>query len=159
VPARRAAKGRLLLVEDEPGVRAFAARALRLHGHEVEEAASDEGALERLADPGYAPDLILTDVILPDLDGPTWVRQALLSRPGTRVVFMSDYAEDSFAEQKALIEGSGFLPKPFSLSELTQMVERQLAPPDARQPIPRDATRSPRAPRCRPPRRPLRTAP
>ena len=59
------------------------------------------------------------------------MREALRDRPGTRVVFMSGYAEDSFAEQKALIEGSGFLPKPFSLAELTEVVERELAPAPA----------------------------
>ena len=74
-----------------------------------------------------AVDLIFTDVILPDMDGPTWVRKALGTRPGTRVIFASGYAEDAFAEQKALIPGSVFLPKPFSLVELTSVVERQLA--------------------------------
>lgn len=123
----RPIRGTVLLVEDEAGVRAFAARALRLRGHTVHEADSGEAALALLSDPTLRVDAILTDVILPDADGPTWVREALTDRPGTRVVFMSGYAEDAFAEQKAMIEGSVFLPKPFSLTDLTAVVERQLA--------------------------------
>ena len=91
------------------------------------EADCAEAALAILSDPGVAIDLILTDVILPDMDGPTWVRKALESRPGISVVFVSGYAEDAFAEQKALIPGSVFLPKPFSLVELTTVVDRQLS--------------------------------
>lgn len=120
-------RGTILLVEDEPGVRAFAARALKLRGHAVLEADSGEAALALLSDPDLTVDLILTDVILPDADGPTWVRDALKDRPSTRVVFMSGYAEDAFAEQKDSVEGSSFLPKPFSLTDLGSMVEEQLS--------------------------------
>jgi two-component system cell cycle sensor histidine kinase/response regulator CckA len=126
VPARTV-RASILLVEDEAGVRAFAARALRMRGHTLHEADSGEAALALLTDPALQVDLILTDVILPDADGPTWVREALEDRPDTRVVFMSGYAEDAFPEQKALIAGSAFLPKPFSLTELTTMVEEQLS--------------------------------
>lgn len=119
-------RGTILIVEDEAGVRSFAARALALRGHVVLEADSGEAALTLLADPSLRLDLILTDVMLPDADGPTWVRAALEDRPDIRVVFMSGYAEDDFAEQKGLVEGSSFLPKPFSLSELAAVVERQL---------------------------------
>ena len=56
---------------------------------------------------------------MPGLDGPTWVRLALMDRPGTRVVFVSGYAEDAFDKQQSEIEGSVFLPKPFSLNDLT----------------------------------------
>ncbi|EYD76615.1 sensory box histidine kinase/response regulator [Rubellimicrobium mesophilum DSM 19309] len=126
-PVTRVAAGVVLLVEDEAPVRAFAVRALRLRGYTVLEADSAEAALALLADRALAVDLILTDVILPDMDGPTWVRKALEDRPGIKVVFVSGYAEEAFTEQKALIPGSVFLPKPFSLVELTSVVERQLA--------------------------------
>jgi two-component system cell cycle sensor histidine kinase/response regulator CckA len=98
-----------------------------MRGHTLLEAESGEAALALLTDPALQVDLILTDVILPDADGPTWVREALEDRPDIRVVFMSGYAEDAFPEQKALIAGSAFLPKPFSLTELTTMVEEQLS--------------------------------
>jgi two-component system cell cycle sensor histidine kinase/response regulator CckA len=125
--AARKAEGVVLLVEDEAPVRAFAVRALRLRGYTVLEAESAEAALALLADRALGVDLILTDVILPDMDGPTWVRKALKDRPGVKVVFVSGYAEEAFTEQKALIPGSVFLPKPFSLAELTSVVERQLS--------------------------------
>ncbi|MDB9832959.1 response regulator [Planktomarina temperata] len=67
-------------------------------------------------------DVFVTDVVMPGLDGPTWVRLALMDRPGTRVVFVSGYAEDAFDKQQSEIEGSVFLPKPFSLNDLTQAV-------------------------------------
>jgi two-component system cell cycle sensor histidine kinase/response regulator CckA len=123
---RERSPGRILLVEDEAPVRAFAARALRMRGHEVLEADCGEAALSLVGSLEGRVDVILTDVILPDMDGPSWVREALprLSRP--RVVFMSGYAESAFGEQKSLIERSVFLPKPFSLSELTAVVEREL---------------------------------
>jgi two-component system cell cycle sensor histidine kinase/response regulator CckA len=124
--AFREVQGVVLLVEDEAPVRAFAVRALRMRGYTVLEADSGEAALELLEALDTPVDLIVTDVILPGKDGPTWVREAVESRPETRVVFVSGYAEDAFGEQKALIPGSVFLPKPFSLGELTSLVERQL---------------------------------
>ncbi len=120
------ADGVVLLVEDEAPVRAFASRALRLKGYSVLEADSAEAALELLADPGVKVDIFVTDVIMPGKDGPTWVREALRDRPDTKVVFVSGYAEDAFSEHKALIPNSVFLPKPFSLNDLTSTVQRQL---------------------------------
>jgi CheY-like chemotaxis protein len=112
----------VLLVEDEAPVRAFASRALRLHGFSVLEAASAEDALELLRDPGLRVDVFLTDVVMPGLDGPGWVREALVTRPGVPVVFMSGYAEDALAEARMEIEGAQFLAKPFTLADLTRTV-------------------------------------
>ena len=125
-PPARKAEGVVLLVEDEAPVRAFASRALRLRGYSVLEADSAEAALGLLADPDLVVDLFLTDVIMPGKDGPTWVREALADRPQTKVVFMSGYAEDAFAEHQAAIPNSVFLPKPFSLNDLTTVVQRQM---------------------------------
>jgi len=122
----RTAQGVVLLVEDEAPVRAFAARALRLRGYTVIEADNAEAALEVLADPAVAVDIFVTDVIMPGMDGPTWVRQALKGRPGVKVVFVSGYAEDSFADIQTDIPNSVFLPKPFSLDDLTSTVQGQL---------------------------------
>jgi two-component system cell cycle sensor histidine kinase/response regulator CckA len=118
--------GVVLLVEDEAPVRAFASRALRLRGYTVIEAGSAEEALETLEDADLSVDLFVTDVIMPGLDGPTWVRQALKERPGTKVVFVSGYAEDALDGKSEDIPGSVFLPKPFSLTDLTETVRRQL---------------------------------
>lgn len=122
----RTTDGIVLLVEDEAPVRAFASRALRLHGLTVLEADSAEAALEMLSDPGLVIDIFVTDVIMPGKDGPTWVREALINRPDTRIVFVSGYAEEAFAQDQAMIPNSVFLPKPFSLNQLTSTVQRQL---------------------------------
>lgn len=116
----------VLLVEDEASVRAFASRALKLQDFQVIEAASAEEALDLLADPTLSVDIFVTDVVMPGMDGPTWVRQALEQRPGTKVIFMSGYAEDVFADKADTVPNSVFLAKPFSLSELTGLVCRQL---------------------------------
>jgi two-component system cell cycle sensor histidine kinase/response regulator CckA len=118
--------GVVLLVEDEAPVRAFASRALRLRGYTVIEADSAEQALRTLEDPGLSVDIFVTDVIMPGMDGPSWVREALKQRPGVRVVFVSGYAEESFGDAQASIPNSVFLPKPFSLNELTETVKGQL---------------------------------
>ncbi len=119
--------GVVLLVEDEAPVRAFASRALRLKGFDVLEADSAEAALKILEDPELEVDIFVTDVIMPGMDGPTWVAEALKDRPGVKVVFMSGYAEDSIAEHQARIPNSTFLQKPFSLTDLTGTVAGQLA--------------------------------
>ncbi len=118
--------GVILLVEDEAPVRAFASRALRLRGYTVLEADSAEAALKTLEDDKLNIDVFVTDVVMPGMDGPSWVREALKDRPGVRVVFVSGYAEDSFSETQMKIPNSVFLPKPFSLSDLTDTVHRQL---------------------------------
>ncbi|WP_255576411.1 MULTISPECIES: ATP-binding protein [Jannaschia] len=117
----------VLLVEDEAPVRAFASRALRLRGYTVLEAASAEDALETLEDKELDVDLFVTDVMMPGMDGPTWVREALKERPSVRTVFMSGYAQDALSETSAPVAHAVFLPKPFSLSDLTRTVEKVLA--------------------------------
>ena len=119
----------VLLVEDEAPVRAFAARALRLKGYDVHEADSAESALEMLADDRLKIDVFVTDVVMPGMDGPSWVRTALRDRPKTKVVFMSGYTDDIFGENHAPVPNSAFLAKPFTLAELTQTVARQLSAP------------------------------
>ncbi|GGE27791.1 two-component system, cell cycle sensor histidine kinase and response regulator CckA [Gemmobacter megaterium] len=122
----RSGQGVVLLVEDEAPVRAFAARALRLRGYTVIEAENAEVALDILEDPAVSVDVFVTDVIMPGLDGPSWVRAALKDRPDVRVVFVSGYAEDGFADVQEDIPHSVFLPKPFSLDDLTRTVHNQL---------------------------------
>ncbi|MFC3169902.1 hybrid sensor histidine kinase/response regulator [Paracoccus fontiphilus] len=127
-PERRAT---VLLVEDEAPVRAFAARALRLKGYDVHEAPSAEEALALLEGP-LAVDIFVTDVVMPGMDGPSWVRTALQDRPGTKVIFMSGYTEDIFGEGHEPVPNATFLAKPFTLNELAQCVARQLQGPPRR---------------------------
>jgi len=125
-PMIRRSEGVVMLVEDEAPVRAFAGRALRLRGYTVLEAENAEGALKLLSDPALEVDVFVTDVVMPGMDGPTWVRRALEDRPDVRVVFVSGYAEDVLSADQARIPNSVFLPKPFSLNDLTQTVQEQL---------------------------------
>lgn len=122
----RQGQGVVLLVEDEAPVRAFASRALRLRGYTVLEAESAEEALRTLEDPGLEVDVFVTDVVMPGMDGPSWVRQALQTRPNVKVIFVSGYAEEALSEGQARIPNSIFLPKPFSLSDLTTTVQGQM---------------------------------
>ncbi|MDJ0820691.1 MAG: ATP-binding protein [Paracoccaceae bacterium] len=117
--------GVVLLVEDEAPVRAFAARALRLRGYTVVEAETAEEALAILEDKDLKVDVFVTDVVMPGMDGPTWVRKALEERPDVRVIFVSGYTEDAFGNGRGAIPNSEFLPKPFSLTDLTETVHRQ----------------------------------
>jgi len=119
-------EGVVLLVEDEAPVRAFASRALRLRGYTVLEADSAEAALRTLEDSSLSVDVFVTDVVMPGMDGPTWVREALKQRPNVRVVFMSGYAEGAFGDTQPNVEDAIFLPKPFSLNQLTDTVHQQL---------------------------------
>lgn len=122
----RPGEGVVLLVEDEAPVRAFASRALRLRGYTVLEAESAEEALRTLEDTTLDVDVFVTDVVMPGMDGPSWVRQALRERPNVKVVFVSGYAEECVSENQARIPNSVFLPKPFSLTELATVVQGQI---------------------------------
>ncbi|MCK0148489.1 ATP-binding protein [Marivita sp. S6314] len=121
--------GVVLLVEDEAPVRAFASRALEHRGFKVIEADCAETALDLLKDQTLKVDVFVTDVVMPGLDGPSWVRKARADRPDVPVVFMSGYAEDVFKSQGSRIEASAFIAKPFSLTELTSVVNQQMLSP------------------------------
>lgn len=116
----------ILLVEDEAPVRAFAARALRLRGYTVLEASCAEEALETLESDALKVDLFVSDVIMPGMDGPSWVKAARERRPATKAVFVSGYAEDLLSGSESSMENAVFLPKPFSLQQFTETVQSQL---------------------------------
>ncbi|WP_152449991.1 MULTISPECIES: ATP-binding protein [unclassified Roseivivax] len=118
--------GVILLVEDEAPVRAFASRALRLRGYTVIEADSAEAALDILSDSSVEVDLFVSDVIMPGLDGPSWVKKAREDRPDVGVIFVSGYAEDALERTGSDMSNMAFLPKPFSLNALSEMVQQQL---------------------------------
>jgi len=118
--------GTLLLVEDEDAVRAFSARALRNKGYEVLEANSGETALQILEGAVDSIDLLVTDVVMPRLDGPSLVKEVRQTRPDLKVIFISGYAEDSFRQRLGEETGIHFLPKPFSLKQLAGKVKEVL---------------------------------
>jgi two-component system cell cycle sensor histidine kinase/response regulator CckA len=114
--------GTVLLVEDEPTVRTVAERALTRHGYKVMTADNGEEALEILSR-GEPIDLLISDVVMPGMDGPTVVREARKSRPDLKILFMSGYAEEQL--RKSIdIENVNFLPKPFSVIELAEAARR-----------------------------------
>jgi two-component system cell cycle sensor histidine kinase/response regulator CckA len=116
-------QGLVLLVEDEDAVRAFAARALRNKGYTVIEAASGEQALALPADQLDRVELLISDVVMPNLDGPTLAAELRSRRPELKILFISGYAEDSLRNNMAKSPHVNFLPKPFSLSQLAGKVK------------------------------------
>ena len=116
----------VLLVEDEEAVRSFAARALSTRGYEVLQASSGTDALEVVANHEGRIDLVISDVMMPEMDGPTMLSKLRDRLPNVKVIFISGYAEDAF--DKNLDEGEHFifLPKPFSLKQLAATVKEVL---------------------------------
>jgi two-component system cell cycle sensor histidine kinase/response regulator CckA len=114
--------GTVLLVEDEPMVRSVAERALTRHGYTVICADNGEDALEVLSR-GEEIALLISDVVMPGMDGPTMVREARKSRPDLKILFMSGYAEEQL-RNSIDIDHVNFLPKPFSVAELAEAARR-----------------------------------
>jgi len=118
--------GTILLVEDEAMVRAVAERALTRQGYQVMTANNGEEALELLEE-GLEVDLLISDVVMPQMDGPTLVRAAREKYPDLKIIFMSGYAEEQL--RKSIdIDRVSFLPKPFSVQQLGQAARDALQP-------------------------------
>ncbi len=126
-PADITGQDTVLLVEDEEAVRSFAARALRMRGYTVIEASGGEIALDAVRSHQGTIDLLVTDVVMPNIDGPTLVRAASRLRPEMRIIFMSGYAEDAFRKSEDRDENMHFLPKPFGLKQLVSKVKEVLS--------------------------------
>ncbi|MBV9636167.1 MAG: response regulator, partial [Methylobacteriaceae bacterium] len=114
----------ILLVEDEEAVRAFGARALASRGYTVLEAATGVEALQVVEKAKGRIDLVVSDVVMPEMDGPTMLGELRKRGIKAKIVFVSGYAEEAF--QKNLPEGEvdfAFLAKPFSLKQLIECVK------------------------------------
>ncbi len=116
-------QGTILLVEDEEAVRAFGARALASRGYTVLEASSGVHALEIVDEMDGKIDLIVSDVVMPEMDGPTMFGELRKRGVKCKVIFVSGYAEDAFSKNLPEGEDFGFLPKPFSLKQLVEAVK------------------------------------
>lgn len=116
----------ILLVEDEDPVRIFSANALTNKGYKVLEADSGEAALEIIAKQGDSIDLIISDVIMPGMNGPTMIEEVSKDYPDIKVVFISGYAEDAFEGANQDGKKFNFLPKPFTLKQLATKVREVL---------------------------------
>jgi two-component system, cell cycle sensor histidine kinase and response regulator CckA len=116
-------RGAILYVEDEEAVRAFGARALSARGYTVLQAASGVEALALLDERDDPIDLIVSDVVMPEMDGPTLLGELRKRGVTAKVIFCSGYAEEAFAKNLPEGEAFGFLPKPFSLKQLIEAVK------------------------------------
>jgi two-component system, cell cycle sensor histidine kinase and response regulator CckA len=117
---------RILLVEDEESVRAFSARALRTTGYEVFEADGGEEALEVLEDLDFQIDLMISDVVMPEMDGPSLLKHIREKMPTLKVIFVSGYAEESVRRDIEDDQSVEFLPKPYSLDQINSKVKEVL---------------------------------
>jgi two-component system, cell cycle sensor histidine kinase and response regulator CckA len=115
--------GTVLLVEDEDPVRLFSARALRNKGYKVVEAKSGEAALEIITGGGEKVDLLVTDVVMPRMDGPSLIKKVRAIHPDMKVIFISGYTEDTFRKRLGDEADIHFLAKPFTLKQLAGKVK------------------------------------
>ncbi|MEO0550233.1 MAG: response regulator [Pseudomonadota bacterium] len=125
-PVDVSGRGRILLVEDEDGVRSIAATQLRSRGYDVEEACDGEEAMEILEIEPGGFDLIVSDVVMPGMDGPTLIREAKDLLGTAKVLFMSGYAERDIAKQLDDDREVSFMAKPFTVKQLSERVKAEL---------------------------------
>jgi two-component system, cell cycle sensor histidine kinase and response regulator CckA len=118
--------GRVLLVEDEDVVRNFAVRALSRQGYEVLEAGTGLEALEVMERENHRVDIVVSDVIMPEMDGPTLLKELRKTNPSLKFIFVSGYPDDAFKKSLDDNEEYAFLPKPFTLPQLAAKVKEQL---------------------------------
>ena len=119
-------RGVVLLVEDEEAVRAFGARALTSRGYTVLEAENGADALRVVDQAQDSIDLVVSDVVMPEMDGPTMFGELRKRGIKCRVMFVSGYAEDAFAKNLPEGEEFGFMPKPFTLKQLIETVKENM---------------------------------
>jgi two-component system cell cycle sensor histidine kinase/response regulator CckA len=116
----------VLLVEDEDAVRMGGVRALTSRGYTVHEASSGVEALEIMEELDGKVDIVVSDVVMPEMDGPTLLTELRKTHPDIKFIFVSGYAEDAFAKNLPEDAKFGFLPKPFSLKQLATTVKEML---------------------------------
>ncbi len=133
---KAARSGRLLVVEDEEGIRSFMATTLKSVGHTVFEAGSTKAALRTLAEQGWNIDLVICDAILPDRGGADFLCEITDKMPHQKVILASGYTDEQSGHRVATERGWVFLQKPFSIMELQRVVDEML-----QQPMPPEGTR------------------
>jgi two-component system cell cycle sensor histidine kinase/response regulator CckA len=119
--------GTILLVEDEEGLRALNARGLKSRGYTVIEAGNGIEALEELGKQGGEVDLVVSDVVMPEMDGPTLLKELRKRNPDIKIIFVSGYAEEAFEKSLPDPNQFEFLPKPFTLKQLVAKVKDTMA--------------------------------
>jgi two-component system, cell cycle sensor histidine kinase and response regulator CckA len=120
-------RGTILLVEDEEGLRALNARGLQSRGYTVIEAGNGVEALEELEKQGGQVDVVVSDVVMPEMDGPTLMKELKKRKPDIKIIFVSGYAEDAFDKSLPDQKQFNFLAKPFTLKQLVKVVKETMA--------------------------------
>jgi two-component system cell cycle sensor histidine kinase/response regulator CckA len=125
-PSNLAGQGTILFVEDEDSVRVIAAKTLRKRGYKVIEACDGDEAFEILEDGEEVFDLMISDVVMPGMDGPTLLKKARAMLGEARIVFISGYAKEEFSDLLSEEPDVTFLPKPFTLAQLAEKVKAEI---------------------------------
>ena len=125
-PSDLAGQGKILFVEDEDSVRVIAAKTLRKRGYKVIEACDGEEAYEILEDGEETFDLMISDVVMPGMDGPTLLKKGRAMLGDARIVFISGYAKEEFSDLLSEEPDVTFLPKPFTLAQLAAKVKSEI---------------------------------
>ena len=118
-------QGTILLVEDEEGLRALNARGLTSRGYTVLEAGNGVEAIEAFDKHGHV-DLVVSDVVMPEMDGPTLLKELRRRDQNVKIIFVSGYAEEAFSKNLPSQEQYAFLAKPFTLKQLVAEVKKTL---------------------------------
>jgi two-component system cell cycle sensor histidine kinase/response regulator CckA len=119
-------RGTILLVEDEEELRALNARGLKSRGYTVIEAGNGVEALEELERQGGHVDIVVSDVVMPEMDGPTLMKELKKRKPDIKIIFVSGYAEDAFDKTLPDHKQFNFLAKPFTLKQLVTVVKETM---------------------------------
>ena len=120
-------QGTILLVEDEEGLRTLNARGLASRGYTVLEAGNGVEAIEVLESHNGEIDLVVSDVVMPEMDGPALLKELRRRKPDIKIIFVSGYAEDAFEKNLPEPKRFDFLPKPFTLKQLVAAVKETMA--------------------------------
>ncbi len=118
--------GRVLVVEDEDAVRIFATEALKRQGYEVLQASDGYEALDIMEENDFNVDLVVSDVKMPEMDGPTLYAELRQRRPDLKFIFVSGYADDAFENQLGPDADYVFLPKPYTLAQIAETVKEHM---------------------------------
>ena len=124
IPADLTGTATVLIVEDEDMVRSVAVRSLTRFGYKVLEASNGLEALDVLA--GQAVDIVVSDVVMPEMDGPAFLKEIRKTRPDLKIIFVSGHTNEAFKATVDENEVFAFLPKPFSLPQLVAKVKEEL---------------------------------
>jgi DNA-binding NtrC family response regulator len=116
----------IMVVEDDHHVRKTAVKILELKGYRVVSASDGSECLKMMENMGRSIDLLMTDVIMPDMNGKELYLKIVDKFPGMKVIYMSGYTNDIIAHHGVLTEGVHFIQKPFSMADIASLVRRVL---------------------------------